>query len=176
MKTILSILVISASLGASAQAAKNGASSSATVTSSHRGSSNKFGLGVLIASSQAIGQSATGLSGVLMFNPDQWIQLDLVLPSVSPFAMMFGGQFKSSVASGRAAGFHVGGGFGFGAVSTNGVAAAGFSLSGLAGIHVRIPEVDNLLFAVDAGPTFNFSGAGVNFAAAFLGLSAHYLF
>lgn len=175
MKPVLSILIASTlALPFSAGAATKNASSASV--GSNKNSASKVGLGVLIASSQAIGQSATGLSAIVLLNQNQWFQVDLVLPSVSPFAMMLGGQFKTTVASGRAAGFHVGGGLGFGAISTNGVASAGASITGLAGIHVRIPEVDNLLFSVDAGPTLNFSGAGANFAAAFLGLSAHYLF
>lgn len=161
------------------EAAKSG--SSTATSSAQRSGGSKFGLGVLIASSQAIGQSSTGLSGVVLLNPDMWIQFDLVLPSASPFSLMFGGQFKASVANGRAAGFHVGGGLGFGVVSAPnqfGVASSqfGFSINGLAGIHVRFPEVDNLLVSVDAGPTLNASAAGVNFAAAFLGVGAHYLF
>lgn len=185
----LSLLTIGAVTAPSAEAqgkktAPAASSAPASTSGSQGGGTSsgglKFsdvGIGAAFMSGNVV-NSSTSLTGYFGMNQDCVIQPYLTIAGTSPFAFGFGGHYKHTVARHGDAGFHLGGGFGLGTAATGAANNTDFfvKFNALAGLNFRFRDFNNLVFAVDFGPTLGILDGDADLVLDVTSVSINYLF
>jgi hypothetical protein len=110
--------------------------------------------------SSFIGSEVPGLSALLSFNDTCSLQFYLGIPTILPFAMGGGANFRVSVAGDNSRGLHIGGGLGLGAKNFGGARTFFVNVVPSLGVHFEI--VDKVLMSFDSGATFSLMPSGTS--------------
>jgi hypothetical protein len=149
-----------------------------------------FSTGFLATSNNVLGTHS--LAALVGLHNGDMIDLRFSLPSTSPFNFGLGALYKHVINQHGGAGFHIGGGFGIGDVSTQAVNGAGnvvstgnfaLAFSGIIGFHFELPGVSAVSIHFDGGPSFTLitsspsqTNFGINPLSGVLGASIFYTF
>lgn len=133
-----------------------------------------FGIGAIFESERSMGFSR-GVSMTFGAGEKGAIQTYFSIPTTSPFNFGMGGNYKYTLTGMQTMGMHVGGGIGLGSSNSGNGGKFFFMFNGIAGIHFALPGTKDVLFHVDAGPSFLINDGAFSFHAEVLQIGVHLL-